>query len=540
MRINSFSSENRVASTKSSPKNVNELQAGDKFKATILDIKRGEVTIKTSDGNVITAKSLIVPDARIGDIMEFTVQANKDGQILISMLSEEQSSKMQLNTLVDVLFSANIMPNDEMLALVKSLMDNGLPVDKSSLQNAMQLLKNNPELDVDTLAFMLKEEIDINAENIEQVKLTSQNQNQIKEQINDLAFKIAGIDEPQIRNQILSIFLPELSESQSQQIMSQLKEFGAIQQHNLLSNIANQADLKEFATSFKEATDFVLDKFLDKNNPSTEINKIVDILKNDGDINEALDILSQSSGKQIFDLIKNDNKLSNMFKEFLNKLIEFEMDSKFNIKSELLGNAIKESLFIDLKDKNNLNKLNDYYQDLYNKLSKSIEITQKGSTENTLEASKSMTDIKNNVEFMNNINKYQEFIQIPFQIGNTQNQGDLYVFSEKKGKRISKDISSVLISLDLSMLGHFEVFIKKDYKNISCQFRTMDKKVQSLVQLNISKLQMLLKQKGYNLNQVMYKTIDEPFNILKDREELGFEMEEVQQNNKRYSFDMRA
>lgn len=185
--------------------------------------------------------------------------------------------------------------------------------------------------------------------------------------------------------------------------------------------------------------------------------------------------------------------------------------------------------------------LSQYYQQLHDKIIKSLEITQKGSTENTIETTKTLSEIKENIEFMNNINKFQEFIQIPFRIGDTNNQGDLYVFSDKKGKKISKDTASVLVALDLVVLGHFEVFIQKNFKNISCQFRTMDKKVQSLVQININKLHTALKQKGYNLTQIAYKTIDEPFNILKEPKDLGVETVNTEtQTAKRYSFDMRA
>lgn len=544
MKIGKFNQVNSVNTSekqKGNPKNINDLQAGDKFKATILDIKRSEVTIRLTDGSTITAKSLIIPDARIGETMEFTVQANKDGQILLSMFSEEQGKQQQLNTLLKILFSANIMPSEEAIAVVKSLMNNDLPVDKNTIQNILQTLKADPDLDMDTLAFMLKEDIPITEKNIEQLKLTAHNENKIINQIDELAFKIAGIDEPDIRKQVLDLFLPELSVEDSENkmtnnISTNIKEFISVQQQQ----IAAKLEIPEQKQMFKEVTDFISDKII--SNDETITVKAKDIIKNGGDIKSVIEtIIKQYPDKsRLFNEVKNDDKLMNTLKEFFDKLLELETPKKF-IKPEVLAKHIKESLFINPKEDTFPEDLNKYYKQLHEKVAKALLITENGGSENTREASKILSEVKENIEFMNNINKFEEFIQIPFKLGDANNQGDLYIFKDKKGKKISKDKASVLLTLDLSMLGHFEVFVQKDFKNISCQFRTIDKKIQSLVQISIHELQSSLKQRGYTLSQVMYKTIEEPFSILQSAEEVGFENnEQTQQTNKRYSFDMRA
>lgn len=534
MRIGGFSRESTtsIGRTKgNSQRSINDLQSGDKFKATILDIKRGEVTIKLTDGNIITAKSMVVPEARIGDLMEFSVQDNRDGQILVSMFSSSEGKELQMRTLIDILSSINISPTEESLEMLKLLMDSGMPVDKDTMQSLLQTLKSNPDLDMNTLAFMLKEDIPITLENIEQVKLTSQNENKIKNQITDLAYKIAGIDEPSIKQEVLSIFLPELSE----QNIDDLKNFAILEQNNLADSI----ELPGKKIIFNEVIDFMKDNIL---SDKELINDISNIMKEQGDIKQVVDILMSKYPEraELFSVFNEDESLGSLFKEFLNKILSFETSSKQLPKAELLSKAIEQSLFIDIKNKNTPEELNKYYQELHDKITKALQITQKGSTENTIETTKTLSEIKDNIEFMNNINKFQEFIQIPFRIGDTNNQGDLYVFSDKKGKKLSKDTASVLVALDLVVLGHFEVFVQKNFKNISCQFRTMDKKVQSLVQANINKLHMALKQKGYNLSQIMYKTIDEPFNILKQPEDLGIEASNNEPIAKRYSFDMRA
>lgn len=352
MRIGGFGTESTTSIGKpkgSTQKGINDLQAGDKFKATILDIKRGEVTIKLTDGNVITAKSMVVPEARIGDVMEFSVQDNKDGQILLSMFSSTDGKELQMRTLVDILSSVNILPTEESLELVKLLMDNGLPVDKNTIQNLLQSLKANPDLDMDTLAFMLKEDIPITLENIEQVKLTVQNENKIKNQITELAYKIAGIDEPSIKQQVLSIFLPELSE----QNIDELKNFATIEQNNLASNI----ELAGKKIIFNEAVDFMKDNVLQDKELMSEISNA---MQTQGDIKEIINMISTKYPEraELFNMLNEDENLGTVFKEFLNKLLEFEGTSKEIPKAELLSKAIEQSLFIDIKNKNTPEELN--------------------------------------------------------------------------------------------------------------------------------------------------------------------------------------
>ena len=63
-----------------------QLQPGDKFKAMIHDIKPGEVTINLGGGALYTARSMILPEARIGEASVFSVRENDfDGRIVLGM-----------------------------------------------------------------------------------------------------------------------------------------------------------------------------------------------------------------------------------------------------------------------------------------------------------------------------------------------------------------------------------------------------------------------------------------------------------------------
>lgn len=509
-------------------KNVAALKQGDKFKATILDIKRNEVVIKLSDGSILTAKSLVLPQAHIGDTMEFIVQSNLDGQVLLNMIAGD-IKQQQSNLLSNLLLSANIMPSEEAVNVVKMLMDNELPIDKTSIDEAIQMLKRNPKLDMDTLAFLLKEDIPVSAKNIDQIEQLIGHGNKIMNQIDHLSWKLVAIDEADVKEQILQIFLPETTLEAQKQPSASLKQYAVMN----LENIVLKLESENQKQMFSAAVQCVI-------NDDELMYSVIESLKNGEDIKTMIDTMVSKypDNVQLLSTLK-DEQLLPLFVEYLEKLIETQQ-VKPEIKPEALSKAIMESLFIEIKNEDMNEDLNAYYNKLYEKISKAIDITKVSDSINTREANVMLNDIKDNIDFMNQINKFQEYIQIPFKFNDKNNQGELYIFNDKKGKKISKDKASVLLALDLKMLGHFEAFIQKDYNDISCQFRTMDKKIQSLLQISMPKLESALKQKGYHLSQIFYKTIEEPFNILQKIDDVGMDTKGQTSQPKRYSFDMRA
>jgi len=516
--------KNRITTSK----NMVNLEAGDKFKATVLDIKRNQVTIRLSDGGTLTAKSLVIPDAHIGEEMEFVVQSNKDGQILIN-ISEQPPEQQQQNLLLNLLSSANIAVTDESLAVLKALMQSGLPIDKNTIQTLLQQLKANPQTDLKSLIFMLKEDIAITPENIKNVHLAANHENSLKNQIDELSWKIAAIDEPEIQNKLLEIFLTENKNADSfKENIHLLNNYNEFQPPKNFTS-EQTVNINNIFQLFKDNADFFKYTF-------ERFNSTHDIKQT---LSELIKEFPQYS-TFIMPLVE-DEALSDSLGLFFEKQIPLSEKENLNKRAAKLSSLIKKELFIDLDNPDTSQEFNSYYQKLNEKLTQALNTVQKGGS-SSQELKETLNSLKDNINFMSQINNFQEFIQIPFTTGESENNCELYIFNDKKNKKISKDKASVLLALDLKMLGHFEAFIQKDYNNISCQFRTVNQDIQSLLKINMPALQTALKNSGYNLYHVAYKTISEHFNILNTDNDLGIKADSSinSQNNKRYSFDMRA
>jgi len=69
------------------------LLPGDKFYATIQDVQPTMIKLLLENGERLSARSQVYPDARIGEQAAFMVKENKHGQILLELVKKGESEK---------------------------------------------------------------------------------------------------------------------------------------------------------------------------------------------------------------------------------------------------------------------------------------------------------------------------------------------------------------------------------------------------------------------------------------------------------------
>ena len=69
------------------------LQPGDKFYATIQDVQPTMIKLLLENGESLSARSQVHPNARIGEQAAFMVKDNQRGQILLELVKHGDSEK---------------------------------------------------------------------------------------------------------------------------------------------------------------------------------------------------------------------------------------------------------------------------------------------------------------------------------------------------------------------------------------------------------------------------------------------------------------
>lgn len=411
MKVNDFSS----FGSNGNQKYITQLLPGEKFTAKIVDIKPDTVSLLLNDNSVLNARSLIVPDMRIGQDASFIVKENNSGQIILEMVKGKQSGVPE-NFVKEILNQAALPVTDENIDLIESLIKNNMPLDKGTLQKAVffRYADSNPV--IDKILFFIKENFSADKLNINTLNNILENKTLFKDYILDLIDSLTNLDDSNLKNELIKTFNIDSDLSK--------KEFNAVLKKKLFVSIDENSNYKDISKYFKN------------------IENICNIASESAEINK--------NGEHLKGILKN---------------------------------------------------------------------------------------ISDTVNFMNHINSYKEYCQIPFNINDELNQCDLYIFKNKKGSKNSDTNISALISLDYPFLKHVEAFIEKNNKNINFQFRLDNDDIIKLFKKNYNKLNILLKQKGYFITNVSFIKFDEPFNITKDFKSNNQASENT---GKRYSFDMRV
>ncbi|MCL2839623.1 MAG: flagellar hook-length control protein FliK [Defluviitaleaceae bacterium] len=147
-----------------------ELHPGDIFRAMIHDIRPGEVVIRFSGGELYTARSMVLPDARIGEVSLFSVRENDfEGKIVLEMVKADPDTKKN-NMLTDAITNAGLSVTPEMLALGRGIIDRGIPVDAQVLHKVTFFAHASKEaqaLNIDSVIFLLGEDMPVSLDTIQ-------------------------------------------------------------------------------------------------------------------------------------------------------------------------------------------------------------------------------------------------------------------------------------------------------------------------------------------------------------------------------------
>lgn len=156
-----------------------------------------------------------------------------------------------------------------------------------------------------------------------------------------------------------------------------------------------------------------------------------------------------------------------------------------------------------------------------------------------LPVARSVQNLQNNVDFMNQMNHMFTYIQLPLKLAGNNAHGDLYVYTNKKNLAAKDGNVSALLHLDMENLGPMDVYVTMQQNKVNTNFTLQDESAMDLIEQHISLLDERLTKRGYAL-KAQFKIKEE------DEAQDGGIMQTILNQEKnisvlsRTSFDMRA
>lgn len=180
---------------------------------------------------------------------------------------------------------------------------------------------------------------------------------------------------------------------------------------------------------------------------------------------------------------------------------------------------------------------------VYEKIVKSLhtlnETLQQSGAQNTA-LQESITNLSENIDFMNQLNQMYTYVQLPLKMQNGEKNGELYVFTNKRSLAEKDGEVSALLHLTMEHLGPLDVYVKMNQGKVSTEFTVEKEETLLFLEKNMSILTDRLQKRGYDISCKM-KVKDEAGEPENPVERLLTEKQNgVVSVHAQYAFDVRA
>lgn len=285
-----------------------------------------------------------------------------------------------------------------------------------------------------------------------------------------------------------------------------------VQQMHMYNN-NNQWMMTNIDTMSEELIDL-----LGQAKDANEFNSIVNELESLFGDNKASEV-KENLGKIVIseeNMTAQNNNAKNVFDSL--KQIPFDkLDKKelVNLFKKELGEAIGNKFLMEpekFADK-------EYVKKYYNEVSDTVRSLEQFLADNSKSDSslaKSMNQMRGNIDFMNQMNELYNYIQLPLKMAGAQTQGDLYVYSKKRGsnqKSENEDLTA-LLHLSMEALGNIDVFLRLNQGKLTTDFSLEKEEMIDFIEAHIDELNKRLVDKGYNVTTNVGKLEGETKNVI--------------------------
>ena len=536
---------------------LKSMSPGETLQGEVVSVNGNEVTLKIADNAVISAKLEQSMNVAVGQKMMFEISNNSNGQVALRALFTNLAQE-QLAT--NALQMAGIETNGQTAQMISGLMKEGMPIDMQTLQSVYHDIIKYPETDQSLLVHMHKIGMETTPQNVEQFQALVNYEERVAGTINELIYEIPG----ELKNMAQNGDMAKVM-AVTQELVSLISEHEAMTtpegmqsavlngevsaesvngqnveaQNAAAGNPAEGAVVSqtgEEALVQQSAMDKALAALEEALNPQNQAHTLVD-----GD--EALDALIGTKGEDAIALNANDKILSGVltkaeYTELANAL-EQNGFSKETVALVKNGNLPLNELFTALKaelagkdaavagklwDNQAFSKLmtkqlqsawlldpaevenGKNVTDFYNRINQQVNSVINSMSQSLAESSvltQSLQQFQENVDFLNQLNQFMPYVQLPLKMNGQSATGDLIVYADKKSLAAGKDTVSAALHLDMQHLGMVDVFVKMQDKNVTTDFCLENEETLNFIAEHIDMLSERLERRGYNLNTQM-------------------------------------
>ena len=142
-------------------------------------------------------------------------------------------------------------------------------------------------------------------------------------------------------------------------------------------------------------------------------------------------------------------------------------------------------------------KLENLYRRLDRQLKGLSQVLEAGGQTESA-AYHSVTNLSQNINFLNQLNQMYAYIQLPLNLGQGEAHGELYVYTNKKNLSAKEGKISALLHLDMEHLGPVDVYVTLEHTRVNTRFYVCDDEMLDFLEAHMDILTERLAKRGYD------------------------------------------
>lgn len=502
---------------------IKALTPGRLLQGEVIGRSGKEVQIKLSDDMVIMAR--LDRDVNVEDGKMLTFEVKNNGSSL--SLSPLFANTANTDNVLKALQMAGLPINSETVSMTEAMMQQGMSVDSTTLQNMFREVSAHPEAAAADIVQLRSMGIEVTEENLQQLQSYKELTHELVRGMTDVlkelpaAFNELYAQMPdkavQMYQAIIRSLLPDLPElSGLQEAVGNLPQEGntgvfaegvvtlLTEYPEMVSETENPAE--EIPVDVKEQPDVQAGEentLQERLNPQ-ELKSFVRLLAAlPREAHPELEGLIQEAERGTADITKVLHALSDMHpsagSEAHTALAEiFKSDAYHKL---LLGEALKQWT---MKPEQVTGSRE--VEEVYKRLEKGLSGIREALSENGAAQSgamRSAVNLSQNVDFMNQMNQMYTYVQIPLKMHNGHTNGELYVYTNKRSLANRDGAVSALLHLDMENLGPVDVYVAMQQGRVNTRFTVKDDEMLDFLQAHMHILNERLEKKGYAMHVEM-------------------------------------
>ena len=528
---------------------VANMANGETFTGEVVSKNGDTATIRLNGGGEINA--LLSKDMNImeGKNVTFQVVSNNGDAVAIRTLFNNNSQEL---IAMNALKEAGIEANPKSMLMMSDLLNNNMPIDKGSLSAMYSKILSNPNIDQSNMVNLAGRGFELNADNLGKlnalvnfeervsstvssliddipkemtnmldggdikgaVKLFTDISNAINGTLGEAGAEGKAVDQAvaDSASETAKVIISDAGENVVQTTNPDVKNviteepFMEIPANGEAVNAGSEkvlaegdlatlkgADEGQLPSTIKAEDAVTLSNILKEINPNINVSA-EDILNGNIDNAKLMSDIAKAFGE-------NPEAASHM-----KSLMD---NDAFN---GIMKNELKEMWLLNPEKMAKDGDISEYYTKLNNQIH-AVAQSMSETLSSSGNLSQALNNLSQNLEFLNDLNQFVAYVQLPLNMEGEAASGDLYVFANKKNLAEKEDNLTALLHLNMEYLGPLDVYVKLSADtHISTNFTVASDEVLDLLEAHMDMLTDRLKDKGYSLEN-QFNVSDETTDI---------------------------